>query len=413
MSRASLVFVWLLFATVFGASLTSSASQPMASKAFAIHDGDSVVFLGDSITEQRLYTRYIEDFVVTRYPKMRVKFFNAGWSGDTAAGGLRRLERDVLSHKPTLVTVCFGMNDAGYRPLDEGRLSAYRQAMDGIVSALKTRGVRVVLLTPTVVDPDTRPELAGYNDVLARYADVVKEIGAREGLLAVDLHTPFLAAQEKGKAERGSRFTMIPDGIHPAPAGHLLMASLVLEAMGAEPLVSAVTVDAFHSDVQAKKCRVRNLQAKGRSVAFERLDSALPWAVDTLAERLLSLVPVYDDLNQYSLRVLSLPSGQYRIMVDGVECGRASAEELAAGVNLAKLRDMPEVRDALAVDSLTAAKENLDFTTWRTLDLGTSADLPGKADALEAMRKWVYQVEAKRRQLAQPHTHRFEVVEVR
>ena len=44
-------------------------------------------------------------------PKASVKMFNAGSSGNNTRAGLARMDRDVLSHKPHLVTVMFGMND--------------------------------------------------------------------------------------------------------------------------------------------------------------------------------------------------------------------------------------------------------------------------------------------------------------
>src|SRR5689334_22497821 len=51
---------------------------------FQIRDGDRVVFLGDSITEQRLYTTYIEAYALTRYPTWKLSFRNVGWGGDTS-----------------------------------------------------------------------------------------------------------------------------------------------------------------------------------------------------------------------------------------------------------------------------------------------------------------------------------------
>src|SRR3954467_7881857 len=51
---------------------------------FLIHDGDRVVFLGDSITEQRLYTTYIEAYTLSRHPNWKLWFRNVGWGGDTS-----------------------------------------------------------------------------------------------------------------------------------------------------------------------------------------------------------------------------------------------------------------------------------------------------------------------------------------
>src|ERR1043166_92515 len=114
----SLVFL----ATLFGLVTSGLAGD------FLIKDGDRVVFLGDSITEQRLYTTYIEAYALTRHPDWRLSFRNVGWGGDTSwlrqrfhpdekklfaadaaaqqsmvedAVG-RGLARDVLPLKPTL-----------------------------------------------------------------------------------------------------------------------------------------------------------------------------------------------------------------------------------------------------------------------------------------------------------------------
>src|SRR5512139_3067304 len=86
---------------------------------YYLKDGDRVVFYGDSITDQRLYTTFVETYVVTRFPKMDVTFVHSGWGGDRVTGGGggpidRRLERDIFAYKPTVVTVMLGMNDASY-----------------------------------------------------------------------------------------------------------------------------------------------------------------------------------------------------------------------------------------------------------------------------------------------------------
>src|SRR5213082_134169 len=61
------------------------SSQPICRAAdFLIHNGDHVVFLGDSITEQRLYTTYIEGYALSRHPDWKLTFRNVGWGGDTS-----------------------------------------------------------------------------------------------------------------------------------------------------------------------------------------------------------------------------------------------------------------------------------------------------------------------------------------
>ena len=81
---------------------------------FALRDGDSVVFLGDSITAARTYGKIVENYTLLRFPDRKVHFKNAGWGGDTAAGGLKRLERDVFERGATVLIVAYGINDIGW-----------------------------------------------------------------------------------------------------------------------------------------------------------------------------------------------------------------------------------------------------------------------------------------------------------
>ena len=73
------------------------------------------MMIGDSITEQHLYSNYVEMWTVTRFPSWKLTFRNVGIGGDTSGGGNARFGRDVLTHKPTAMTVDFGMNDGRYR----------------------------------------------------------------------------------------------------------------------------------------------------------------------------------------------------------------------------------------------------------------------------------------------------------
>src|SRR5580658_9090907 len=100
----------LAFAALLSGVLSAAPPE------FHVHDGDTVVFYGDSITNQRLYTVFTEAWILTRFPQLHVNFVHSGWSGDRVSGGGAgpidlRLDRDVLAYSPTVITIMLGMND--------------------------------------------------------------------------------------------------------------------------------------------------------------------------------------------------------------------------------------------------------------------------------------------------------------
>ncbi len=125
---------------------------------FALRDGDTVVFLGDSITAAHGYSKLVEQYTLLRFPERRVRFINAGRGGDTAAGGLQRLEHDVFSRGATVLTVAYGINDIGWgMKADEEHKRKFLESVCGIVEACQNRKVRVFICSPAITaeNPDT------------------------------------------------------------------------------------------------------------------------------------------------------------------------------------------------------------------------------------------------------------------
>ena len=210
---------------------------------FAIKDGDRIVFYGDSITDQRLYTTFVETYIVTRFPAVNVSFVHSGWGGDRVTGGGggpidRRLERDVFAYKPSVVTVMLGMNDASYRPSIRRSSTSMPNGYEHLVESLKSNlpGVRITLIQPSPFDDVTRkPNFeGGYNQVLIRYGEFVKALAEKEGAAVADLNTSVVAALKKAmEINATGAQDLIRDRVHPGPAGQLLMAEALLKAWNA------------------------------------------------------------------------------------------------------------------------------------------------------------------------------------
>lgn len=129
----------------------SAAAQTVA----PFKDGDRAVFLGNSITDGGHYHSYIWLYYMTRFPYMDLRVMNAGIGGETAGDMYKRLDGDVLSKRPTVLTVTFGMNDTGYMEYNGDDAEAfgekkYRECYDNFKKMEKRLqtldGVRVVML---------------------------------------------------------------------------------------------------------------------------------------------------------------------------------------------------------------------------------------------------------------------------
>src|SRR5215471_12641488 len=220
---------------------------------FFLKDGDRVVFYGDSITDQRLYTTFVETYAVTRFPDLRTWFVHSGVGGDRVTGGWAgpidlRLRRDVVAYKPTVVTIMLGMNDGSYNGWDDAVFKTYSTGYEHIIDTLRKAvpGIRITVIQPSPYDDVTRPPNidSGYNNILVRYGQFVKELAEREHLMVADLNAPVVAMLEKAKAaDPELAQKIIEDRVHPGPGGHLIMAEALLKSWNGPAAVAAVEID--------------------------------------------------------------------------------------------------------------------------------------------------------------------------
>lgn len=319
-------------------ALLGSASAVPA-QSFFLRKGDVVAVMGDSITEQRLYSNYLELWSQTRFPSYGLVFRNVGIGGDRSGGGNSRFQRDVLSLKPTVLTVDFGMNDGGYQPFNEKLFDAYMKGLQGIADQARQANIRVAWITPQPVEYNPGDAKEAYNETLEKFGDGVKEIAKKNDGLFADQFHPYQsviraarAAGEKGRITAG-------DAVHPGPPGQALMAASILKALGFPRLVSSVVIkcddsSAHASDASPQNCRITGLAGNSGGVKFERHDLALPFFPEQ-ARSILKWTPLLDDMNDYGLKVTGLKAGKYEIKLGGTRVAEHSDAELARGVNLA------------------------------------------------------------------------------
>src|SRR5207244_11805499 len=102
---------------------------------------DRLAICGDSITEQKMYSRIMEDYLTMCAPELEISVRQYGWSGERAPGFLARMTNDCLRFNPTIATTCYGMNDHEYRAYEERIGDTYRRNSEAIGEAFKAHGV--------------------------------------------------------------------------------------------------------------------------------------------------------------------------------------------------------------------------------------------------------------------------------
>ncbi len=322
--------------------IVSAAAAATAHPAeFALHDGDTVAFLGDSITAARGYTKIIEHYTLMRFPDRRVRCINAGQGGDTAHGSLQRLERDVFAQGATVLTVAFGINDIGWgTKADEAHRQMYLDGIREIVTRSQKRGLRVFICSPAITAESPATAETGY---LQQMADDGMALARSLGAGSIDVSRGMrevqrrvLAANAKETDPKRQTRLHVDDGVHLNDLGQLAMGWVILQGLGAPPEVSSATIDATaRQAVVADNCRISDLTRPADGLVFRRLDRGLPLNLGIFSALNHRWIPIPDTLNGYRLKVTGLADGEYEVRAEGRLLGKYSAERLARGENLA------------------------------------------------------------------------------
>lgn len=412
----------LMAAASLAAGLLFVSTAVHAQGKFSLQDGDRVVFYGDSITDQRLYTTFVETYVVTRFPRMKVWFVHSGVGGDRVTGGWAgpidlRLRRDVVAYRPTVMTIMLGMNDASYRAWDDGIFKTYSTGYQHIIDVMKQSapGLHITVIQPSPFDDVTRPANIGdgYNAVLVRYGRFVEELGEREHLTVADLNAPVVAMLEKAKAADAELSKkIIDDRVHPGPGGHLIMAEALLEAWNAPSMVAAVEIDAAAKRVaRAENTKVTALRV-APNLSWTETDAALPMPVD-LNDKVVALAVRSSDfvhvLDEEPLKVMGIAAGRYALTIDGEKVGDFTQDQLQEGINLAVL-PTPMAKQAARVHDLTGKHNDIHFARWRDIQVNLQdfkfSRQPAAVDALDKLEEEIVE---EQRAAAQPKPRHFEL----
>jgi lysophospholipase L1-like esterase len=368
--------------------------------------GDKLAICGDSITEQKMYSRIIETYLTACVPQLEITARQYGWSGEKTDGFLNRMDNDCLRFEPTIATLCYGMNDSRYRPFDTTNGMWYEDHYRAIVRKFKDADVRVVLGSPgcagkTASWVDSRSgSLDEHNINLCALRDIAIDVAETENVAFADVFWPMYQAQifapgQHNATKQKPYHVAGKDGIHPGWAGHVVMAYSFLRAMGLDGNLAEFNIDLANNSATASEGHEIAAAAPGK---FTINSTRYPFCAkgdinsDESVRSGMTLVPFNEDLNQFMLKATGLKGGKYKVTW-GSESREFDSDDLTKGINLPEeFPDNPFSEAFGKVESAVFEKQKYETEQVKGIFHGAE----GKAD----FEKAVADTESKRKPLA-------------
>ena len=215
------------------------------------HGPINVVFCGDSVTHgclnhlanhfDTVYHARLRMMLNTAYPDLPVNIINNGVGGMCADYAVKNFDRDVASHHPDLVVVCYGLNDVNCT------LDDYLGNMEQFFDKVNELGVDCIFMTPNMMNTSlvetslyANEGEAGYakvtmdyqvNGRMDSYIGAAKELAESKGIAVCDCYGKW-----KEMSENGTDVTLLLANYinHPTREMHALFAEMLYETIFGE-----------------------------------------------------------------------------------------------------------------------------------------------------------------------------------
>jgi lysophospholipase L1-like esterase len=224
----------LALTSILGAAAAASAADD---ETHPLKKGDRIIFLGDSITEAGVspkgYVTAIKKALAEKHKDLNIEVIGAGISGNKVPDLQRRLEKDVLMKKPSIVVIYIGINDVWHGENDPAKgtpKDKYEAGLTEIIGKIKSAGARVVICTPTVIGE----KKAGANKLDSRldeYAEISGKVAKDTKSQLCDLRKTFQDYLTKNNSEDKEKGVLTSDRVHLNEAGNKLVADTILSVI--------------------------------------------------------------------------------------------------------------------------------------------------------------------------------------
>jgi len=234
----SLAFVSGLMALLMTSSshaLEPSGIAALTSKTSSLSEGEVIAFFGASITQAGAkpggYCKLIADAIEKERPELGVKIVYAGISGHKVPNLQARLDRDVLSKKPTVVFIYIGINDVWHSQSGRGTdKEPFEAGLRDLIKKISAAGAKIVLCTPSTIGEKTD----GSNKLdamLEEYSAISRKVAADTGVTMCDLRKAFLSHLKENNPDNKAKGILTGDGVHLNAAGNQFVAAQASQAI--------------------------------------------------------------------------------------------------------------------------------------------------------------------------------------
>jgi len=242
---------WLIALSFFVGSHSIAAAEPegiasLTGKQSPVSEKEVIAFFGDSITQAGArpggYCNLIGEAIAKKRPELGVEIVYAGISGNKVPDLERRLQRDLLSKKPSIVFIYIGINDVWHSTRGKGTPKVqFDTGLRRLIEKISENGASIVLCTPSVIGEKKEGENP-LDEMLEEYSAISRKVASDTGVTLCDLRKSFVDHLKANNPDNKRSGILTRDGVHLNIDGNRFVAALASEAI-AEALQESETVD--------------------------------------------------------------------------------------------------------------------------------------------------------------------------
>jgi len=212
----------------------AAADQDLAEKKVALKKGDRIIFFGDSLTAlagkeepkthvTKGYVRIVRETLQESHKDKDIQVDWVATGGHTVPDLLKRVDRDVIAKKPTIVVIQIGCNDARRLPKER-----FKDSLEELIDRLRKANIQVIQCTLTSVG-EKHDGTNKDDSKLEEFAEVERQVARAKNIPLNDLRKAFVAHWKKNNPDNKPSGILTYDGNHFNDAGHQFVAEQMLK----------------------------------------------------------------------------------------------------------------------------------------------------------------------------------------